>query len=396
MDTEIRLFQGSAHKVTCLASQSVDLIVTSPPYPMIEMWDGIFAAQDKRIAKCLTASEGQRAFELMHSVLDGIWTECDRLLKPGGIACVNIGDATRTMAGDFQLYSNHSRILNAFLDRGYAALPDILWRKQTNAPNKFMGSGMLPVGAYVTYEHEYILVLRKGLRRQFTAEKEKSLRRASAFFWEERNVWFSDVWFDIKGTPQKLVDTSERKRSGAFPFELAYRLIAMFSIKGDRVLDPFVGTGTTLAAALAAGRNAVGVEIDESLVDVARQVLVAAPDFANSYARDRLARHLQFAVERTETKGPLKHRNKHYQFPVVTAQEKELLIGDVLSTTLIDDDTILVRHDDEPQKDMVGLWESRRLTSPAKTRGKERKRHHQSVKASTSEDSQEELRFENS
>jgi len=300
------------------------------------------------------------------------------------------------MAGDFQLYSNHSRILSAFLDRGYAALPDILWRKQTNAPNKFMGSGMLPVGAYVTYEHEYILVLRKGRRRQFTADQEKSLRRESAFFWEERNVWFSDVWFDIKGTPQKLVDTSERKRSGAFPFELAYRLIAMFSIKGDCVLDPFMGTGTTLAAALATGRNAVGVEIDESLVDVARQVLVAAPDFANSYARDRLARHLQFAAERTETVGPLKHMNKHYQFPVVTAQEKELLIGDVLNTTLIDDDTTLVRHDDEPQEDLVGIWDGRSLPASAKAPRKRGKRGRKSLKEKTRGDSQEKLQFEKS
>jgi len=378
MDTEIRLIQGSAHKIACLGPQSVDLIVTSPPYPMIEMWDGLFAAQDERIAEHLAASEGRRAFELMHGVLDGVWAECDRLLKPGGIACLNIGDATRTLAGDFQLYSNHSRLLSAFLDRRYAALPDILWRKQTNAPNKFMGSGMLPVGAYVTYEHEYILVLRKGPRRRFTADDEKSLRRASAFFWEERNVWFSDVWFDIKGTPQKLLDRTERQRSGAFPFELAYRLISMFSIKGDCVLDPFVGTGTTLAAALATGRNAVGVEIDGSLIDVARRVLAAAPDFANSYTRDRLARHLQFAADRTETAGRLKHTNRHYRFPVMTAQEKELLIGDVLHTAMSDDDTILVTHGETAQEDLVGLWEDR--CQPARAK----------------DDSRDELHFENS
>ena len=55
---------------------------------------------------------------------------------------------------DFCLYPNHARILNYLLDIGFSALPDILWRKQTNAPNKFMGSGMLPAGAYVTLEHE--------------------------------------------------------------------------------------------------------------------------------------------------------------------------------------------------------------------------------------------------
>ena len=131
------------------------------------MWDEIFTQQSKRISSCLSTSRGGEAFQLMHEVLDRAWGESYRVLKNGGIACINIGDATRTLNGDFQLYSNHSRILNHCLDLGFAALPDILWRKPTNAPTKFMGSGMLPVGAYVTYEHEYILVLRKGTRRQF-------------------------------------------------------------------------------------------------------------------------------------------------------------------------------------------------------------------------------------
>ena len=133
-----------------------------------------------------------------------------------------------------------------------------------------MGSGMLPAGAYVTLEHEYILILRKGGKREFKKESDKQNRRESALFWEERNLWFSDIWFDIKGTPQtlgaqNLGDKTARKRSGAYPFELAHRLINMYSVKGDRVLDPFLGTGTTMAAAMAAGRNSVGYEMDASL-----------------------------------------------------------------------------------------------------------------------------------
>lgn len=117
----------------------------------------------------------------MHQELDKIWSECYRVLKEGGIACINIGDATRTINNNFCLYTNHARIINYCLKIGFTNLPNIIWRKQTNAPNKFMGSGMLPAGAYVTLEHEWILIFRKGGKRQFKTEKDKVERRSSSF-----------------------------------------------------------------------------------------------------------------------------------------------------------------------------------------------------------------------
>lgn len=339
-----------------IGSQSVDLIVTSPPYPMITMWDGIFTDQDERIGKALVEGRGRDAFEGMHALLDAIWHECDRVLKPGGIVCINIGDATRTIDNDFQLYSNHSRILQSFLHLGYAVLPDILWRKQTNAPNKFMGSGMLPVGAYVTYEHEYILILRKGVRRKFTSPAEQQLRRESAFFWEERNLWFSDVWEDIKGTRQALVEASARERSAAFPFELAYRLICMFSIKSDLVLDPFAGTGTTVAAAMASGRSAVGAEFDSSLIGTALQSLMTLKGFANAYMEDRLFRHAAYVEKRAGEKGPMKYENEHYGFPVMTRQERELLFNDLIEVTQAGVNSFSVIYDDMPQTHLKEKW----------------------------------------
>ncbi len=370
MRTKIRVLHGSAMDAAAIASESVDLIVTSPPYPMIEMWDETFIAPDASIGRNLAAGKGPAAFESMHCILDEAWRECDRVLRPGGLACVNIGDATRTLSGDFQLYSNHSRILKAFLDLGYAVLPDILWRKQTNAPTKFMGSGMLPVGAYVTYEHEYVLIMRKGRRRRFQDAGEKQRRRESAFFWEERNAWFSDVWFDIKGTPQALVTEADRKRSAAFPFELAYRLVSMFSIKGDHVLDPFAGTGTTLSAALTAGRNATGVELDASLVATCRDVLGATPGFANDYVRERLVRHMAFVRDRVGASGPMKYVNRHYGFPVMTAQERDLLIPDVLQTERATADELQVEHDEGPQRELAGLWENERWAEHPAATGK--------------------------
>jgi modification methylase len=393
MKARINIIHGTAQEMAEVPALSVDLMVTSPPYPMIEMWDEIFARQDKGIGESLAAGAGAEAFESMHRLLDGAWNECDRALKPGGLACINIGDATRTLNGDFQLYSNHSRILKAFLDRGYAVMPDILWRKPTNAPNKFMGSGMLPVGAYVTYEHEYILILRKGLRRKFTTVADKKRRRESAFFWEERNVWFSDVWHDIRGTTQALADSATRKRSAAFPFELAYRLICMFSIKGDVVLDPFVGTGTTLAAALAAGRDATGVEFDTSLAENASRLLESAGSPANSYTRERLTRHVAFARRRSAEKGPMKHVNSHYGFPVVTSQERELIINDVTDVTCEKEGVLNVEYDDRPQADFVRTWTDDESAAHAAAADGKKSRKRESKPLPSTADRQEHLDF---
>jgi len=349
------IFQDSKN-MKGVDSESVDLVVTSPPYPMIEMWDEMFVAQNRAISKALSKEKGQDAFELMHQELDSVWNEVYRILRKGGIACINIGDATRTIDGDFVLYQNHARILTYLLKIGFSSLPVILWRKQTNAPNKFMGSGMLPPGAYVTLEHEFILILRKGSMRQFKTAKEKQIRRESAFFWEERNVWYSDIWLDLKGTAQSLNNEQMRLRSAAYPFDLPYRLINMFSVKGDTVLDPFLGKGTTTLAAMAACRNSVGFEIEPSFRNPFVSQIDTIGPFSNQQIRNRIKHHIAFVKERFKTKGAFKHMNKHYGFPVVTSQEKELLLNQLVSTSQISDGVFDVSYSEKPQEEFCGDW----------------------------------------
>ena len=349
------IFKNAMH-MKAMPSESVDLMVTSPPYPMIEMWDEMFARQNASIEKMLEKGDGPNAFELMHQVLDPVWQEVYRILRPGGVACINIGDATRTINKNFMLYPNHMRMLQATLRLGFSALPCILWRKQTNAPNKFMGSGMLPVGAYVTLEHEYILILRKGPKREFRKEKDKKTRRESALFWEERNCWYSDVWFDIKGTPQTLDDKDTRLRSAAYPFEIAYRLINMYSAKGDTVLDPFLGTGTTTAAAIASGRNSIGYEIDRSLEIVINRFKAVIVDSSGQLNRKRLAKHMDFVIQRLNTKGSFKYGNLYYGFPVMTAQEKELLLNDALQIIAKEKECFEVKYSSKPQPEFCKDW----------------------------------------
>lgn len=313
---------GKAQEMSHIETESIDLIVTSPPYPMIEMWDEVMGKQNPMITSALYDNDGNKAFELMHQELDKVWQESYRVLKEGGIACINIGDATRTIKDNFSLYTNHARIIKSCLEIGFTNLPNIIWRKQTNAPNKFMGSGMLPAGAYVTLEHEWILIFRKGGKRPFKTEAEKTARRSSSFFWEERNVWFSDIW-DLKGTKQKIDNTS-RDRSAAFPFALPYRLINMYSLKGDTVLDPFMGTGTTAIASIVLGRNSIGYEIDSSFEDIIHDNIRGLNiDVLNKIIKDRLDCHKAFINDRVQdkTKNEIKHFNQDLCLPVITSQE---------------------------------------------------------------------------
>jgi DNA modification methylase len=350
MITQHQIYFQDSKNMEALPSGSVDLVVTSPPYPMIKMWDSMFAGQNAEIGKALKKGDGFRSFEMMHRELDAVWQEVWRILKEGGIACINIGDAVRTIDSRFMLYPNHSRILNQFLELGFQALPAILWRKQTNAPNKFMGSGMLPPGAYVTLEHEYILILRKGPKREFKLDAEKQNRRESAFFWEERNAWFSDVWMDVKGTSQHLGDRAARLRSAAFPFEVPYRLINMFSVKGDAVVDPFFGIGTTMWAAMTAGRNCIGYEIEGGLRDEIDVIKHTILPFANEKIKNRIRNHLGYLDANINSKGGFKYKNAYYNFAVKTRQETELLLNPLMTIETIAKNSFEVTYSDKPHR----------------------------------------------
>jgi modification methylase len=322
-----RVIAGDSRDLSALPDDSIDLIVTSPPYPMVEMWDGLFSELNPEIGTCLKKEDGDRAFEKMHLELDRVWSGLPRVVRQGGVVCINVGDATRRMGDDFRLYSNHARMISKMKEIGFSELPEIVWRKQTNAPNKFMGSGMLPNGAYVTLEHEFILIFRKGGKRRFSTE-DNERRYESAYFWEERNEWFSDLW-TIVGSKQRMKSGSSRERSAAYPMELAYRLVNMFSIKGDTVLDPFLGLGSTTLACMASGRNSVGYEIDGDIVPSVVERMMSFKDEGNDYVQGRLRKHAEFIAQR---EGETAHENDIHRVPVITKQETRIrldLIDDI-------------------------------------------------------------------
>ena len=326
--TTHKIVVANSRNLVSIPTASVQLIVTSPPYPMIEMWDSVFSEQDPTIQTALEAGNGLSAYNKMHAILNEIWAECDRVLIDSGFICINIGDATRTIQNNFRLYANHAQIITFFQNKGYSVLPDIHWRKPSNAPNKFMGSGMYPAGAYVTYEHEYILIFRKGGKRTFSG-KEKLRRQKSAYFWEERNIWFSDLW-EMKGTSQIIAASSAgRDRNASYPFEIPYRLVNMYSAEGDMVLDPFAGLGTTNLACMASNRNSVGIEIDPTIAELALKNMSVSPHKLNAVVDTRLANHIAFIESLPVEQQEKCYENNAHRFKVKTKQETAIKIDHI-------------------------------------------------------------------
>src|SRR5437879_9008873 len=242
-----------------LSDSSVHLVVTSPPYPMVGIWDDFFR------------EESAESYDAMHSYLNQTWKEVKRILVAGGIACVNIGDATRTKEGVFHLYPNHSRVIETFERLGLVTLPYVLWKKPTTKPRykgkgAFLGSGFLPPNAYVTLDMEYILIFRKGSLRSFETKDPK--RYSSKCTKKERDRWVSQEW-TVTGARQR--HRGLERRVAAFPEEIPRRLIRMFSIEGDLVLDPFLGSGTTLKAAMDLSRRFVVYEKQEDFSGIIRE-----------------------------------------------------------------------------------------------------------------------------
>jgi DNA modification methylase len=261
-----------------LADSTIHLMVTSPPYPMIKMWDTQFANTNSKIARLWQKLETEgkeetvtQIYTAMHEALTKTWRETYRVLTEGGIACINIGDATRTVNSQFRLFPNHSRIIEQCEKAGFTTLPYILWKKPTTKPKykgkgAFLGSGFLPPNAYVTLDCEFILIFRKGKLRKFPPKDPR--RYDSAFTKQQRDEWFTQIW-DITGTRQTA--SNIERRIAAYPEEIVNRLIRMFSIKGDTVLDPFLGSGTTVKLAMQNERNSVGYEADETLLPLIKK-----------------------------------------------------------------------------------------------------------------------------
>lgn len=242
------IYYKTSENMEELSDNSVQLIVTSPPYGKIKDY----------------GSEDQigyyDSFEDYFRRLKQVWKECYRVLEPKCRMIINIGDQyLRTSKfGRYRILSIASKIIYDCLELGFDYLGDIIWQKisttNTTGGCSLMGSIYYPRNGLLTFDYEHILIFKKYKGKgRIISRQIKELSKISLSEWKK---WYIGHW--------RFPGIFQKEHIAMFPEELPYRIIRMFSFIGDTVLDPFLGSGTTLKVAKALFRKGIGYELNKS------------------------------------------------------------------------------------------------------------------------------------
>ncbi len=250
---------GDARDMREVESGSVQLIVTSPPYNVGKPYDGY------RDSRELTDYLG---------FLNEVWQECQRVLCPGGRIAVNVANTYR------QPYLPlHAYIVQQFQRLGFLMRGEIIWDKGASAGvSTAWGSFARASNPTLRDVHEYILVFSKEAMKL-----EATSGVGSGIVNQEFVDWTRSIWrFETESRLAAGSRTGRRHNHPApFPVELPRRLILLYTNRGDMVLDPFMGAGSTAVAAAREGRHYLGYDISPEYCAMARERIRTEPTAAS-------------------------------------------------------------------------------------------------------------------
>ncbi|MBM3145786.1 MAG: site-specific DNA-methyltransferase [Chloroflexi bacterium] len=235
---ENTIILGSSECMQEIPSNSLHLMVTSPPYNVTKVYD-----EDLTLEEYL-------------QLLRNVFSETYRVLVYGGRTCVNVANLGRKPYIPLSDYI--SRMMN---DIGFLMRGEIIWHKGAGAGvSMAWGSWQSAVNPVLRDTHEYILVFSKGSFSRNTPDgRENTIEK------EQFMEWTKSVW---------MMNTESARKVGhpaPFPVELPYRLVQMYTYKGDVVLDPFMGSGSTAIAALKSERKYIGYDVDPEYIRLAEE-----------------------------------------------------------------------------------------------------------------------------
>lgn len=234
-----RILHASSEHMEELPDCSIHLAVTSPPYNSQKEYD-----QDLSMDEYL-------------GLLARVWQETYRVLVPGGRVCINIANLGRK-----PYLPLHSFIIDQMLEIGYLMRGEIIWDKAASAsPSTAWGSWCSASNPVLRDVHEYILVFSKADFQRPKGDRENTIQK------QEFLDWTKSVW------QFPAVQARQIGHPAPFPVELPHRCIQLYTYKGDVVLDPFTGSGTTCLAAKGDGRNFVGYETNSEYIALAEKRL---------------------------------------------------------------------------------------------------------------------------
>jgi site-specific DNA-methyltransferase (adenine-specific) len=239
-DDQLRIINDDVLTTRQMKSKSIDLIVTSPPYNV----DIRYGSHD----------DGSSYGEYL--AFSKKWmARCHRWLKDSGRLCLNI-PLDKNKGGQQSVGADLTALAK---ETGFSYHATIVWNEGNISRRTAWGSWMSPSAPYVIAPVELIIILYKGSWKRPAAGRKSDISR------QEFMDWTNGLW-TFSGESKKKVN-----HPAPFPVELPLRCMKLFSYVDDIVLDPFMGSGSTLLAASRCSRKGIGIELDEEYCGIALQ-----------------------------------------------------------------------------------------------------------------------------